>query len=654
MSEKKLIGKKVDYLDKGYVKLIDYMGDDALIAKGARTSFDEDAYEDPARNQGLINYLVEHRHTSPLELPCLVFEIKMPIFVMRQHVRHRTACLTGDTLITFVDKKGSSSPRLQKTIGELYDQWVNGQIDGNPNSKTGRRCMKKRIRKRRLRILNEDTGEFQNGHIKNVYFNGVEPVYLVKTSNCKQIKMTLNHQIYTNKGWCTLRDAVGWDDEKGMTKESYIACNGVPAYQDYSWLKKKKEDGYGVQDMADEAGCSYHTIRKWLKIHNLSFTRKEIANLFTPWNKGKSGYKVDRVFTDEELKNLRRHRSGQNSNLWKGGVSSEREKIEAWTSRQVVHLKKRGAVGCTKCGSKEDLQCHHVVPVSVDKTLAYDLDNLRLVCEQCHKEIHSSPRGEWEFAISVNPDLKNSYKRSEFRTNHAGYKLLADFQKIVSVEYVGCEKVYDLEVEGPYHNFVANGMVVHNSLNETSLRYSEQCGDYYLPDLERFCTQDKWNKQGSGEPLPEGVAMACQEMMKDICDREWDTYQKLLKAGVSKETARGVLNVNYYTKCVWKMDLHNLLHYLKLRNSGHAQWEIAELAKIVEEFVEELYPQTYSAFCEFSKGSTTFSNEEIAILQDYVFEGDMPKFEKIGGSKRRARDFYNKLGLDYDQMMKGE
>lgn len=90
--------KRVDYLDKGFVELLDVFGNDTMIALAARASYLEEEYKDPARNAGLVRYMVEHNHGSPLEMPAMFFRIKMPIFVMRQHVRHRIASLNEQSM----------------------------------------------------------------------------------------------------------------------------------------------------------------------------------------------------------------------------------------------------------------------------------------------------------------------------------------------------------------------------------------------------------------------------------------------------------------------------------------------------------------------------------------------------------------------------
>jgi thymidylate synthase (FAD) len=87
-----IVDKEFPVLDKGFIRLVDYLGGDARIVQAARVSYGEGtkSYREDA---GLIDYLLRHRHTSPFEQVVLTFHIKLPIFVARQWVRHRTARL---------------------------------------------------------------------------------------------------------------------------------------------------------------------------------------------------------------------------------------------------------------------------------------------------------------------------------------------------------------------------------------------------------------------------------------------------------------------------------------------------------------------------------------------------------------------------------
>lgn len=118
------------YLDHGFIALVDTMGSDEEISNAARISYggnEKERTEEEDRN--LIRYLYRNRHTSPFEMAEVKFLLKIPIFVMRQLVRHRTACLTGDTILDFdlgestknntLDRSG----RYKITVKDFYDQW---------------------------------------------------------------------------------------------------------------------------------------------------------------------------------------------------------------------------------------------------------------------------------------------------------------------------------------------------------------------------------------------------------------------------------------------------------------------------------------------------------------------------------------------------
>jgi thymidylate synthase (FAD) len=83
---------KVDVLDKGFVRLVDFVGSDLSIVRAARVSFDADwrTGEDEKSDEKLIRYLMKNHHTSPFEAVVLTFEVKAPIFIFRQWHRHRT------------------------------------------------------------------------------------------------------------------------------------------------------------------------------------------------------------------------------------------------------------------------------------------------------------------------------------------------------------------------------------------------------------------------------------------------------------------------------------------------------------------------------------------------------------------------------------
>lgn len=162
--------------------------------------------------------------------------------------------------------------------------------------------------------------------------------------------------------------------------------------------------------------------------------------------------------------------------------------------------------------------------------------------------------------------------------------------------------------------FVARQWMRHRtaSVNEISARYSILDENYFLPDTLRL--QSTLNKQG-GEDSMEGDSLLILKQ-KASCDLAFHTYEELLKKGCSRELARTHLPLSTFTEFYWKIDLHNLLHFLKLRMDGHAQLEIRTLANQVYELIKPIVPVTCEAFDDFVLGSVTLSRLEVEALKE--------------------------------------
>jgi flavin-dependent thymidylate synthase len=406
-------------LDNGFVGLVDHMGTDESIVRAARVSYSKGT-KSSRDSRGLIRYLVRHSHTSPLEMNEAIFHIKLPIFVMRQLVRHRTACLTGDNQLYMADNS-------RIFIKQFYDNWKN-----NVNQNTV------------VKMLNEETNEILSTEIVNIWSNGNKEVFELTLENDFTIKLTADHECLTNNGWQQLKNALNLEVE----------------------------------------------------------------------------------------------------------VNSE----------------------------------HVPVVVKYDDTVLFAVEN------------------------------ENN----------------SDFIKVKSIKYVGIEEVFDLTVKGPYHNFVANGLVVHNCLNEVSGRYSELTDEVYVPDLPQIKPQSLTNKQGrSGEFLP-GIAQRIKNIFKKNAETSLQVYNNLLGnnhdfsdldenyPGLARELARGVLTVNHYTELYWKMDLHNLLHFIRLREDSHAQWEIQEYARAILELIRPLWPITIEAWEDYIKNASKLSRMDQELLNTVI------------------------------------
>ena len=172
--------------------------------------------------------------------------------------------------------------------------------------------------------------------------------------------------------------------------------------------------------------------------------------------------------------------------------------------------------------------------------------------------------------------------------------------------------------------FVMRQLVRHRtaSLNEYSGRYSIMSNDCYVPELDYIQPQSKTNNQGrSDDGLSDRWKTRYQETINDIRYKCLVAYDFLIgnesveHGGLTRELARTVLPVSNYTKCYWKIDLHNFFHFCRLRMDDHAQQEIQDYAKVMYEMVKPHFPSSCEAFEDYIYNSVTLSRMEINALQ---------------------------------------
>lgn len=164
--------------------------------------------------------------------------------------------------------------------------------------------------------------------------------------------------------------------------------------------------------------------------------------------------------------------------------------------------------------------------------------------------------------------------------------------------------------------FVERQMVRHRtcSMNEQSARYSVLKDEFYIPKGDDVRQQSLTNKQGGDVPVELHTALSFSNELKAFCENSYSIYTKYLEKNLARELARTVLPVNIYTEKYWKMDLHNLLHFLKLRLSPHAQHEIRVYAQAIHDLIKPFVPTVIEAFDEYVNSSIVLSAIEIKLL----------------------------------------
>jgi len=199
--------------------------------------------------------------------------------------------------------------------------------------------------------------------------------------------------------------------------------------------------------------------------------------------------------------------------------------------------------------------------------------------------------------------------------------------------------------------FVARQWIRHRtaSVNEYSLRYSQALNEFYLPELDVIRKQSKTNRQGrSSETVPEELQQKVFSILERTTQQAWEDYQELEQADIARELARIHLPISLYTEWYWKIDLHNLFHFLKLRLDPTAQYEIRVYAEAIAEIVKIAVPLTWEAFEDYVLYTTNFSRFEMDIIREILTQ--LPahiNWEELAKSKRlssrEAKEFVDKI-----------
>ena len=467
-------------LDHGFVALDGALASDLAVVNGARVSFNQASDEVTERDEGLIRFLMRERHGSPFEHGYFRFVVKAPLFVVREHHRHRAGHCLPATAQIWAETIAPRSGRLlrKRSIGQIFRNWHEGVPDS-----MGRKRLLPACRNLSLRVLNEETQLFELGRMRDVFRSDTKEIYVIATEGYRLL-CSADHRVLTSDGWARAAE---------LTKSDFIAVSGVRTTRDGQQMPPSLRRGIGV-----------------------------------------------------------------------------------WTSMQRALLIKE-VDRCYACGKRfrrEDLVLDHIIPVAVDLKKALDPDNLAPACKLCHR-------------LKTNDEQKLATRQHKT----AGSKFA---RVIFPPRRVAEEETYDIEMEGPHHNFVADGVVVHNSYNEWSGRYSKIEAEFYVPENVR--TQVGKPGAYSFEPVDEDVRENARREIEENAERAFQAYERMLELGVAKEVARAVLPLSTYTKYYWSCNPRSLMHFCSLRNHEAAQYEIREYAAAAESFLEKQMPITHAAF----------------------------------------------------------
>ena len=207
--------------------------------------------------------------------------------------------------------------------------------------------------------------------------------------------------------------------------------------------------------------------------------------------------------------------------------------------------------------------------------------------------------------------------------------------------------------------FVARQWIRHRTanVNEYSARYSILDKEFYIPEPEHLAAQSASNRQGRAEPLAGEEAARVFTLLREDSERAYAHYLEMLndgddgepldpeRSGLARELARMNLSLNFYTQWYWKIDLHNLFHFLSLRADPHAQYEIRVYADAMAETVKRWVPLAYDAFEQYGMGGVQLSAKGLEVVKNLIV-GEAVDQADSGLSAREWRELMETLGRE--------
>lgn len=206
--------------------------------------------------------------------------------------------------------------------------------------------------------------------------------------------------------------------------------------------------------------------------------------------------------------------------------------------------------------------------------------------------------------------------------------------------------------------FVARQWIRHRTanVNEYSARYSVMDNEFYIPSAESLAAQSTKNHQGrSDEALSPEETARVLEILKGDSQTCYKHYEELMntdsegniidpeRKGIARELARMNLPINIYTQWYWKIDLHNLMHFLHLRADSHAQYEIRVFAQAMMDVVKKWVPIAYESFIDHRVNGTSISGKGLEAIKRMI-SGEQVTQETSGMNKREWVELMEKMG----------
>jgi thymidylate synthase (FAD) len=570
-----ILGQEFKLLDHGFIRVVDYMGNDSAIVQAARVSYGAGTKK-VSEDKGLINYLMRHSH-----------------------------CYHKDTEV--LTKRGW----LKWSDCNEYETFAVPTTDN--------------------KILFEK--------LKIVSFNYDDELHCFKSSRMS-FKVTKEHRMYFKPHEKDKYDIYKIDDM--LQFGSFYSIKNYKKEEDSLKSQEFALIGFylGSGNLETNGSCGFY-LKKEKKIH---YIKNLLSNLNIKYiNKEYEGGACSISFKTPEY--IKKHISNLSENKNKDFIG-----LEDITYDQCVGLFD-GLVNSNGSIKKDRSQ------IDLDSSAPQLLKIFETVGSLLGYDVHSKSSIQTIAYFGLNKALeaqKQYFSKEHYRgkvyctTSSTGLLLVrgnsnsSGFVCGNSTPFEMCEIKF--HVKCPI--FVARQWIRHraSSTNEYSARYSIVDNEYYLPDINKVALQSISNKQGRGENADEELAQDLIDNIKSTSEHQYAHYNNMLEKGIAREIARISLTLNYYTEFYWKINLHNLMHFLALRADSHAQYEIRVYALQMLEIMKAWVPYTYDAFLDYKMNATSFSEKMLNIIKRKM-NGEEIKQEDSGLSKREWEDFQNKLSF---------
>lgn len=402
----------------------------------------------------------------------------------------------------------------------------------------------------KLRSADEDTKELVQNYVVDAWSCGKKQLYAVETEDGYKIKTTNEHRFLTESGWKMLKE---------LSQGDVVYTNGVPAYQSRDWLKSNYIDKKLSQtEIGDMCGVSHHTVRAWVRKFKLQKKRGSWCIGKEPPNKGKTKETYAPLLAASQKMKGNTHCSNRVYNL------NETPKTISG-GYFVTHRKNCKTGVCAICGTKGYTELHH----KDRNPKNWDPENVIELCLICHKRAHHK-----DSVMAIKPSI------------------------IKSIRNVGEGETYDVEMTAPYNNYVANGFIVHNSVQ--SQRYvRDQSMEYVTPGT---ISENQKSKELFDDTI-QTIYSSYDTLVSAIEDSETtrlvsegfspaDAKKKASK--IANEDARFVLPNAACTKIIFTMNARELNSFFNLRCCNRAQWEIRDLAEAMLKLVYPIAPDLFA------------------------------------------------------------